>query len=51
MSGMDYCELVRKFHSRSEKEDWLWNKRSYDFTVEDIIFEEKIKRHLKKSRK
>ncbi|MEM2991247.1 MAG: hypothetical protein QXQ02_08720 [Halobacteria archaeon] len=42
MSGMEFCEVQRKFHSQREKEDWLWSKRSYDFIIEDILLEEKL---------
>lgn len=31
-----------KFHSLRQKEEWLWEKRSYDFIMEDIILAERL---------
>jgi hypothetical protein len=39
----------KKFHSHQQRENWLWDKRSYDFIIEDIILEEKlISKHKRK---
>jgi hypothetical protein len=31
-----------KFNSLLEKKDWLWDKRSYDFLIEDALISESV---------
>ncbi len=32
----------RKLCSQEDKVDWYWNKRSYDFIIDDMLLEEKL---------
>jgi hypothetical protein len=34
-----------KFNSLLEKKDWLWDKRCYDFLIEDALISESVWRN------